>query len=136
MDTSTQMNEQMETCTPKLLMLMLVQQQFECWMKNSVDYILKCFIILPEIGIDISCKLFPKEIRKVFFLEKTNVPPPPPTLPKLSSEYCEGYSSYRADTKSNSNTKRGDNSKSKKDTVVILVRNTPSHPVLHFYQVK
>ena len=51
------------------------------------------------------------------------------------SKYCEGYSSYRADTKSNSNT-RGGNSKSKKATVVILLCNRSSHPVLHFYQVK
>ena len=36
--------------------------------------------------------------------------------------------------KSNSNTKRGDNSKSKKAKVVILVRDMSSHPVLKFYQ--
>ena len=33
------------------------------------------------------------------------------------------------DTKSNSNTRRGDNSISKKARVVILVRNMSSHPV-------
>ena len=53
----------------------------------------------------------------------------------LSSKYCEGYSSYRADKKSNSNKRRGNNSKSKKARVVILVHNTSSRPVLHFYQV-
>ena len=42
----------------------------------------------------------------------------------------------RADRKSNSNTRRGDtcNSKSKKAKVVILVGDTSSHPVLHFFQ--
>ena len=33
---------------------------------------------------------------------------------QVSSKYCKGYSDYRADTKSNSNTRRGDKSKSKK----------------------
>ena len=51
-------------------------------------------------------------------------------------KYSKGYSSYRADTKSISNNKpKGDNSKSKKARVVILVRDTSSHPVLHFYHV-
>ena len=58
--------------------------------------------------------------------------PPPPTNPtrvvilvdsvvsSYSSKYHrEGYSSNRADTKSNSNTNRGDTSKSKKARVVI-----------------
>ena len=36
--------------------------------------------------------------------------------------------------KSKPNTRRGDNSKSKKAGAVILVRNTSS-PVLHFYRV-
>ena len=40
---------------------------------------------------------------------------------QVSSKYCEGYSSYRADRKSNSNIRRGDNSKNKKARVVILV---------------
>ena len=31
---------------------------------------------------------------------------------------------------------KGDNAKSKKGRVVILVRDTSSGPVLHFYQVK
>ena len=52
---------------------------------------------------------------------------------QASSKYCEEYSSYRADTKSNSNTRRGDESKGKN---AILVRNTSSPPVLHFYQIK
>ena len=41
---------------------------------------------------------------------------------------------YRADTKTVSNT-RGDNSKSKKAKVVILVCYMSSRPVLHFYQI-
>ena len=32
-------------------------------------------------------------------------------------------------------TRRGDNSKSKKARVVILVHNTSSRPILHFYQI-
>ena len=39
------------------------------------------------------------------------------------------------DKKSNSNTRRGDNSKSKKAEVVILVRDMSSGPVLHYYQI-
>ena len=50
-------------------------------------------------------------------------------------KYSIGYSSYRADEKSSSNKTKGDNSKSKKGRVVILVCNTFSAPVLHFYQV-
>ena len=38
------------------------------------------------------------------------------------------------DMKSNSNKRRGDNSKNKKARVIILVSNTSSHPVLYFYQ--
>ena len=45
----------------------------------------------------------------------------------------KGYLSYRADTKSFSNKTKGDNSKSKKGKVVILVRDTSSGPVLHFF---
>ena len=52
---------------------------------------------------------------------------------QVSSKYSKGYSCYRADRESISNT-RGDNSKSKKAKVVILVRDTSSSPVLHFYQ--
>ena len=54
---------------------------------------------------------------------------------KVPSKYSEGYSSYRADQKSISNGTKGDNSKSKKARVVILVRNMLFGPVLHFYQV-
>ena len=53
----------------------------------------------------------------------------------VPSKYSEGYSSYRADEKSISNKTKGDNSKRKKTGVVILVCNTLSSPVLHFYQV-
>ena len=54
---------------------------------------------------------------------------------KVPSKYSEGYSSYRADEKSISNKTKGDNSKSKKARVAILVRDMSSGPVLHFYQV-
>ena len=54
---------------------------------------------------------------------------------QVPSKYSERYSSYRADEKSISNKTKGDNSKSKKARVVILVRDTLSGPVLHFYQV-
>ena len=54
---------------------------------------------------------------------------------KVPSKYSEGYSSYRADEKSISNKTKGDNFKSKKARVVILVHDTSSGPVLHFYQV-
>ena len=47
---------------------------------------------------------------------------------QVSSKYCEGYLSYKADTKSNSNIRRGDNSNSKKVRVVI--------PVLHYLPSK
>ena len=53
----------------------------------------------------------------------------------VPSKYSKGYSSYRVDTKSFSNKTKGDNSKSKKGRVVILVPDTSSGPVLHFYQV-
>ena len=92
-----------------------------------------------------------KETRQSFFRKKTNVHPAPPPhhvilvgdtsshpvlhFYQVSSKYHERYSSYRVDMKSNSNTRRGDNSKSKKTRVVILVRNMSFHPVLHFYQV-
>ena len=45
------------------------------------------------------------------------------------------FSSYRADKKSISNITKVNNSKSKKARVVILVGDTLSCPVLHFYQV-
>ena len=90
--------------------------------------------------------------RKGFLEKKTNVLPPDPTtvvilesnmssrpvlhLYQASSKYSVGYSCYRAETRnSNSNTRRGDNSKSKKAEVVILVCDMSSGPVLHYYQV-
>ena len=54
---------------------------------------------------------------------------------QVLSKYSERYSCYRADMKSNSNTIRGDNTKSKKAKVVILVRVRLSRTVLHFHQV-
>ena len=51
---------------------------------------------------------------------------------QVSSKYSKGYSSYRVDTKSFSNKTKGDNSKSKKGRVVILVYDMSSGPVLHF----
>ena len=54
---------------------------------------------------------------------------------RVPSKYSEGYSSYYADKKSISNKTKGDNYKSKKARVVILVRHMSSGPVLHFYQV-
>ena len=53
----------------------------------------------------------------------------------VSPKYSEEYSCYRVDTKSNSNTRRGDNSKTEKAKVVILVCDTSSHPVVHYYKV-
>ena len=54
---------------------------------------------------------------------------------QVPSKYSEGYSSYRVDTKSISNKTKGNNSKSKKARVVILVSDRSSRPVLQFYQV-
>ena len=54
---------------------------------------------------------------------------------KVPSRYSEGFSSYRIDEKSISNKTKGDNSKSKKARVVILVHDMSSDPVLYFYQV-
>ena len=53
---------------------------------------------------------------------------------QVSSKYSKGSLTYRADTIL-SNITKGDNAKSKKARVVILVRNTSSGPILHFYQV-
>ena len=58
---------------------------------------------------------------------KTNVPKP--------ARVVVVGDNYKADTKSNLNTRKGDNSKSKKTRVVILIRDMSSLPVLHFYQV-
>ena len=49
---------------------------------------------------------------------------------QVSSNYSKGYLSYRADTKSISNKTKGNNPKSKKARVVILVRDMLSGPVL------
>ena len=54
---------------------------------------------------------------------------------QVSSKYCDGYSSYSAETKFISNKTKGNDFKSKKVRVVILVRNMLSCPVLHCYQV-
>ena len=54
---------------------------------------------------------------------------------QVPSKYSKGCSSYRADEKSISNKTKGDNSKSKKARVVILVCDTSSGSVLHFYRV-
>ena len=54
---------------------------------------------------------------------------------QVSSKYSKRYSCYRADTKSNLNTRRGDNSKRKVAKVAILVRDTWFHPVLHFSSI-
>ena len=54
---------------------------------------------------------------------------------QVPSIYSKGYSSYRVDMKSFSNKTEGDNSKSKKSRVVILVRDMLSGPVLHFKKV-
>ena len=54
---------------------------------------------------------------------------------EVSWKYSKRYSSYRADTKSYLKWSRGNNSKSKKARVVILVRDTPSWPVLHICEV-
>ena len=54
---------------------------------------------------------------------------------QVPSKYSKECSFYRADTKSFLNKTKGDNSKSKKGRVVIFVRDTPSGPVLHFYEV-
>ena len=56
-------------------------------------------------------------------------------LYQVPPKYSERYSSYRADTKSISIKTKGNNFKSKKGRVVILVHDASSCPVLHFYQV-
>ena len=54
---------------------------------------------------------------------------------QVPSKYSKGYLRYKADMKSISNKTKGDNSISKKARIVILVDDTSSHPVLHFYQI-
>ena len=101
-------------------MFSLIDENCKSWLKmKCVNYLLR--------------------VTRKGFLEKDKCPPqlpPPPSAPKppptppviilvddmsshpalhfyqVSSKYCDGYSSYRADTKSNSNTRRGDKSKS------------------------
>ena len=50
-------------------------------------------------------------------------------------KYSERYLSYRADTKFISNEEKGNDSKRKKASVVVLVHDTSSGLVLHFCQV-
>ena len=45
------------------------------------------------------------------------------------------HSGHEINGLSLSNITKGDNAKSKKGRVVILICHTSSHPVLHFYQV-
>ena len=87
-------------------------------------------------------KIFLTKKGLVFFRKKNNNKcPPTPTRvfilvgKTLSRPVLHFYSSYRVDTKTNSNTRKGDNSKSKTTRAVILVCNTSSCPVLHFYEV-
>ena len=54
---------------------------------------------------------------------------------QVPSKYSKRYSNYSADTKTISNKTKGDNSKSKRARVVILVHDMSSYPVLHFYRV-
>ena len=62
--------------------------------------------------------------------------PPCPVLHfyQIPSKYSKGYLSYRADTKPISNKTKGNYSKSKA-RVVVLVHDTLSRPILHFYLV-
>ena len=75
-----------------------------------------------------------KEGRVVIFVGNTSYCPILQFY-EVPSKYFEGYSGYRADEKPISNKTKGDNSKSKKGRVVILVRDMSSGPVLHFYQI-
>ena len=87
---------------------------------------------------------FIKIFRRVYDLHKLNLnhciivrntlPCPIVQFCKVPSKYF-GYSSYIVHEKYSINKTKGDNSKSKKVRVVILVRDTSSGPVLHFYQV-
>ena len=54
---------------------------------------------------------------------------------KVPSKYSEGYSSNRADEKSISNITKGDNSKRKKASVVILVRDTSFGPTKYHINI-
>ena len=72
---------------------------------------------------------------RVVILVRTMSSAPDLHFCQVPSRYSKGYSSYRADEKSISNKTKGDNSKHEKARIVILVRNTSSGQVLHFYQV-
>ena len=54
---------------------------------------------------------------------------------QVPSKYSKGYLSYRVDSKSISNKTKANNSKHKKARVVVLVPNTSSGPVLHFFYI-
>ena len=54
---------------------------------------------------------------------------------KIFQSVIDLNSGHEINAKSLSNITKGDNAKSKKGKVVILVRDTSSHPVLQFYQV-
>ena len=54
---------------------------------------------------------------------------------KIFQRVFDLQSGHEINAVSLSNITKGVNSKSKKGRVVILVRDTSSHPVLHFYQV-
>ena len=53
------------------------------------------------------------------------------SIPRVS----DLQSGHKINAKSLSNITKGDNAKSKKGRVTILVPDTPSHPILHFYQI-
>ena len=72
---------------------------------------------------------------RVVILVRTMSSAPDLHFCQVPSKYSKGYSSYRADKKPISNKTKGDNSKHKEARVVILVHNTSSGHVLHFYKV-
>ena len=72
---------------------------------------------------------------RVVVLVKNTSPFPILQFYKVPLKYSEGYPSYRTEEKSILNKTKGDNSKSKKARVVVLVRSMSSGPSLHFYQV-
>ena len=72
---------------------------------------------------------------RVFILIRNTSSGPVLHFCQVPSKYSKGYSSYRVDEKSISNKTKGGYSKSMKARVVILVHDTSSGPILHFYQV-
>ena len=58
-----------------------------------------------------------------------------PSIIKIFQRVFNLQSRQKINASSFSNITNGDNTKSKKGRVVILERNTPSHPILHFYQI-